>query len=824
MAAWATPAMPQVAELDQMAVDDADGSSLGDLAPREWLTVGEVHRSVLAPTEIDTWRFTHWDLHTEPGRVFRDPWGRAQNPIGFVLLEPTVAVAHYLPSDRDIDFDTVPDWYETGLYGSVSNSPDFDGDGDGVPLVEEYNAGTHPLYADSSGPGGLHRVSGEIVTLNIAGYPHYALRSEPAGTLDIAAFVPTGTLVVSPSMTLESFGYWLLDGVRQTDPWGVAIRQVQFVMADANREGVAYLFTSDTDVDAVPDAFEHYYFGDLSQLGSSDADGDNIALSNEYASATHPLFANTNVPGGITRNQGSTITLNIAGYPHYSLISEPTGAVDVAAFVPTGTVVTSPLMDQESFGYWLLDGLRQSDEWGVSLRQLEFSMGDTDREGVAYMFEGDTDGDGISDAAELYFYGGLTNDASSDTDGDAVSLSNEIASVTHPLFANTSVPGGITRNQGFTITLNIAGYPHYRLISEPTGAVDVAAFVPTGAVVTSPLMDQESFGYWLLDGLRQSDEWGVSLRQLEFSMGDTDREGVAYMFEGDTDGDGISDAAELYFYGGLTNDASSDTDGDAVSLSNEIASVTHPLFANTNVPGGISRRNSEGVVINLQSFPPVTGVLVDGHLSSFFSDLPSSNGTFSVAANSHPALGDWDGDGDLDLFVGGSPGRMRAYENQGSPVAMNLVEQTTNFALLATCWNTTSNPAPALADWNRDGLADLAVGGGTTGVWLAASSGSWASPTGSCWLLGASGVPAFADSNGDDLPDLILLKPDGTVSLHTNAAPHSPPFSDTPSRASILPVSVPGGRGIAAADVNDDGVLDILVSDDQGRIWEFHGE
>jgi len=440
MAAWATPAMPQVAELDQMAVDDADGSSLGDLAPREWLTVGEVHRSVLAPTEIDTWRFTHWDLHTEPGRVFRDPWGRAQNPIGFVLLEPTVAVAHYLPSDRDIDFDTVPDWYETGLYGSVSNSPDFDGDGDGVPLVEEYNAGTHPLYADSSGPGGLHRVSGEIVTLNIAGYPHYALRSEPAGTLDIAAFVPTGTLVVSPSMTLESFGYWLLDGVRQTDPWGVAIRQVQFVMADANREGVAYLFTSDTDVDAVPDAFEHYYFGDLSQLGSSDADGDNIALSNEYASATHPLFANTNVPGGITRNQGSTITLNIAGYPHYSLISEPTGAVDVAAFVPTGTVVTSPLMDQESFGYWLLDGLRQSDEWGVSLRQLEFSMGDTDREGVAYMFEGDTDGDGISDAAELYFYGGLTNDASSDTDGDAVSLSNEIASVTHPLFGNTSVP------------------------------------------------------------------------------------------------------------------------------------------------------------------------------------------------------------------------------------------------------------------------------------------------------------------------------------------------------------------------------------------------
>lgn len=57
---------------------------------------------------------------------------------------------------------------------------------------------------------------------------------------------------------------------------------------------------------------------------------------------------------------------------------------------------------------------------------------------------------------------------------------------------------------------------------------------------------------------------------------------------------------------------------------------------------------------------------------------------------------------------------------------MNWVERTTNFAAIAFAWTNVVNPAPAFGDWTGDGVADLAVGGSTGGVWLVESPGSFA--------------------------------------------------------------------------------------------------
>ena len=72
-----------------------------------------------------------------------------------------------------------------------------------------------------------------------------------------------GTVVTTPEMTQSSFGYWAVDGVRQQDAWGVALRQVSFTIHGADRAAVAHLFAADSDGDGINDGFEHYYFGTL---------------------------------------------------------------------------------------------------------------------------------------------------------------------------------------------------------------------------------------------------------------------------------------------------------------------------------------------------------------------------------------------------------------------------------------------------------------------------------------------------------------------------------------------------------------------------------
>jgi len=356
------------------------------------------------------------------------------------------------------------------------------------------------------------------------------------------------------------------------------------------------------------------------------------------------------------------------------------------------------------------------------------------------------------------------------------------------------------------------------LHSEPPGTIDDSAYVSNNTVVTTPDMQQSDFGYWTLDGSRQADAWGVALRQLAFLMTTNDREGVAWLFSGDIDGDGVDDAIEHSYYGSLTNDADSDTDSDGLTFAND----PHPVFHQSSDEGGISWLDSPPVTVNLQFFPRVAESLVDGLALPFFSLDTSTTGTFSIAANSHPALGDWDGDGDLDLFVGGFPGRMRVFENQGSPVVLNLVEQTPNFAGIEDCWLSISNPAPALGDWNGDGLDDLAIGGDANELWLVESWGTFASNEVSGFSVHGSGVPAFAEINGDGAIDLLVLTEAGRVQVHLNTDTPLPRYPDTPSSTDLLPTPVPNARGISTADVNDDGRLDILISDQSGHIWEFH--
>ena len=368
------------------------------------------------------------------------------------------------------------------------------------------------------------------------------------------------------------------------DAWGRSLNPISFTLLEATSCTAHYLPTTwDTDTDSVPDWYEIEYFGDLTRAASFDGDGDGIQLSAEYSGGTHPLYGNSQQAGGVAYADSSLINFNRAGYASYTLRSVPAGTVNQTAIAPPGTVVTTPsLATNTAFGYWTLDGVCQVDAWGVAYPQITFTMGTANREAVAYLFTGDTDGDGVPDAYEQYYYGTLANGASSDTDGDGIAMVAERSGGTNPLYANSSQEGGVAWAYSALVTVNLAGFSRYTLSSVPSGTVNQSAIVADGTVITTPNMTQSTFGYWTLDGVRQQDAWGVALRQISFTVDGAERTAVAYLFADDSDGDGVNDGYEQYHFGTLANGAGSDTDGDGISLLAEFTAGSNPLYGNSH--------------------------------------------------------------------------------------------------------------------------------------------------------------------------------------------------------------------------------------------------
>ncbi len=660
----------------QTSENDADGSTIGAVASDQWLTTGSTYSTANAPAAFSGYRFSHWSNGSYPIEPYRDAWGRSLNPISFTLYEDTTATAHYLPTTWDSDGDGVPDWFEIEYYGTLANGAGSDTDGDGITLRDEQAAGTNPLYANS--------------------------------TLD----------------------------------------------------------------------------------------------------------------GGATYADSAMVTVNFGGYPRYTITSIPAGIVDQETVVPNGTSVTTPNMTQSEFGYWELDGVRQEDEWGSALRQISFTVNGADRNAVARFFLDDGDADGINDAYEQYYYGTLANDASSDTDGDGVTLRDEYSAGTNPLFGESHQDGGVAWVDSGIATVNFGGYPRYTIASVPAGIVDQTVVVRDVTSVTTPNMTQPEFGYWELDGVRQEDAWGSALRQITFTVNGADRDAVAHFFLDDSDADGINDAYEQYYYGTLASDASSDTDGDGVTLKDEYTAGTNPLFGESHQDGGVAWIDSGIVVANLQPYDRLSKALVGGDLTDFFSPDPSVVTGADFGTWSSAALTDWDGDGDLDLFVASEEG-LRVFRNIGSARNPNFEEVTSGFEGLSAFVTAINRPVIAGGDWNGDGFGDLVIGGNTGTLRLIASNGAFsANGAGTDFEVASSRArPALGDINKDGKLDLLVLLDDGTVQLYLNSG-LAMPFGGT-GTANVLGVSAPAGTSISVGDINGDGVADVLLSDSDGRIWDF---
>jgi hypothetical protein len=133
--------------------------------------------------------------------------------------------------------------------------------------------------------------------------------------------------------------------------------------------------------------------------------------------------------------------------------------------------------------------------------------------------------------------------------------------------------------------------------------------------------------------------------------------------------------------------------------------------------------------------------------------------SIDIGSGAVPTFGDLDDDGDLDLLLGGSTGRLTFYENTGSSLSPEYQHVTDSFKNISVLLSA----APALVDWDNDGDLDLLIGtnAGRIEYWRNDGTSASFDPVKVDAQLGGIkvdqlAIPVPVDLNDDGLLDLVV--------------------------------------------------------------------
>jgi hypothetical protein len=179
-----------------------------------------------------------------------------------------------------------------------------------------------------------------------------------------------------------------------------------------------------------------------------------------------------------------------------------------------------------------------------------------------------------------------------------------------------------------------------------------------------------------------------------------------------------------------------------------------------------------------------------------FDDVTSGSGADAAGYGMGVAAGDYDNDGDTDLYVT-NLGANVLLQNDGSGRFRDL---TTAAGVAGSGWSTSA----AFVDYDADGWLDLFV---TRYI-------DW-SPSSELECYSLTGVPDYCAPRNYDAPTSDLLFHNGRDGT----------FTDVSARAG-LQTSAGNGLGVVAADFDADGRIDIFVANDgtPNHLWMNQGD
>ena len=250
------------------------------------------------------------------------------------------------------------------------------------------------------------------------------------------------------------------------------------------------------------------------------------------------------------------------------------------------------------------------------------------------------------------------------------------------------------------------------------------------------------------------------------------------------------------------------------------AVIENLTYANTSSDPTASRT----LIVNVtDSFGADVGIAAAQ--GAHFDELRGSANPFygeGVYLFSSPTFADVDGDGDLDAVVGEAYGNIRVFANDnGDFVRVPDAENPFDGLFLDEVVR------PALVDLDGDGDLDLVVGGSYGGLQLFANEeGVFTEKTGSdnpfdSILVDGAAAPTFVDLDGDSDLDLVVGEYDGLVHAFENVGGA---FSELVGPDNPFDSILAYGGTPAFVDLDGDGDLDLVLGDGYGDLHAFVNE